>query len=100
MNNYAFELENVSVGYDQKLVLEKLSLKVGAGKMAAVPGPNGAGKSTLFPIPQQPGDGPMQGDLPGNVAGHFRLQGNEAQRRARMFARRLQQRPRFPFNCP
>ncbi len=45
---YAFEFEQVSVGYRQQLVLRDLSLAVAAGEIVALLGPNGAGKSTLL----------------------------------------------------
>jgi ABC-type Mn2+/Zn2+ transport system ATPase subunit len=42
------ELENVTVSYNGKPVLDNISLQVPHGARAAVVGPNGAGKSTLF----------------------------------------------------
>jgi ABC-type Mn2+/Zn2+ transport system ATPase subunit len=42
------DVENISVGYNGKVVLEKLSFQIPHGKRVAVVGPNGAGKSTLF----------------------------------------------------
>jgi manganese/iron transport system ATP-binding protein len=42
------ELENVTVAYNGKPVLDNISLQVPHGARAAVVGPNGAGKSTLF----------------------------------------------------
>jgi manganese/iron transport system ATP-binding protein len=42
------ELENVTVAYNGKPILEDISLQVPHGARAAVVGPNGAGKSTLF----------------------------------------------------
>lgn len=42
------ELENVTVAYNGRPVLESVSLQVPHGARAAVVGPNGAGKSTLF----------------------------------------------------
>lgn len=45
---HRLELENVSIGYASKTVLEDLSFQVPNGARVAVVGPNGAGKSTLF----------------------------------------------------
>ena len=42
------EMENISAGYNEKLVLQNLSVQVPHGGQVAVVGPNGAGKSTLF----------------------------------------------------
>jgi len=44
------KLENVSAGYDGKIVFSDLSLTVLRGEKVAVIGPNGAGKSTLLKI--------------------------------------------------
>ena len=50
MKTCACELDNVSVGYEKNLVIEKLSLAVAEGEMAALLGPNSAGKSTLLRV--------------------------------------------------
>lgn len=42
------EMEDVTVAYNGKPVLENVSIQVPHGARAAVVGPNGAGKSTLF----------------------------------------------------
>jgi len=42
------EFEDVSVGYNGKIVLQSLNFLVPHGARVAVVGPNGAGKSTLF----------------------------------------------------
>ncbi|MBV8843608.1 MAG: ABC transporter ATP-binding protein [Bryobacterales bacterium] len=42
-----FRLENVSIKYDRKPVLEDVSLEIPAGAFCAILGPSGAGKSTL-----------------------------------------------------
>jgi ABC-type Mn2+/Zn2+ transport system ATPase subunit len=45
---HRLELENVSIGYGRKIVLQDLTFQVPNGARVAVVGPNGAGKSTLF----------------------------------------------------
>src|SRR5579875_3613509 len=42
------ELQDVSLGYDGRPVLEHVSFGVARGEFAALLGPNGAGKTTLF----------------------------------------------------
>ncbi|HRI76223.1 MAG TPA: energy-dependent translational throttle protein EttA [Alphaproteobacteria bacterium] len=42
------EFENVSKGYDDRLLIENLSFKLPPGGIVGVIGPNGAGKTTLF----------------------------------------------------
>ena len=44
----AIEIKKLTVAYDEKPVLENLSLNIGKGQIWAVIGPNGAGKSTLI----------------------------------------------------
>ena len=44
----AIEIKNLTFAYDEKPVLENLSLNIGKGQIWAVIGPNGAGKSTLI----------------------------------------------------
>jgi ABC-type Mn2+/Zn2+ transport system ATPase subunit len=41
-------LEDVSLGYDGRPVVEHVSLAIARGEFAALLGPNGAGKTTLF----------------------------------------------------
>lgn len=45
---HRLEIENVSIGYGEKIVMHNLSFQVPHGARVAVVGPNGAGKSTLF----------------------------------------------------
>ena len=45
---HRLEVQGVSVGYGDKIVLQDLSFNVPHGARVAVVGPNGAGKSTLF----------------------------------------------------
>jgi energy-coupling factor transport system ATP-binding protein len=42
------ELRDVSVGYDDRLVLDRASYRIGEGELVVVAGPTGAGKSTLL----------------------------------------------------
>ncbi|MCC6986545.1 MAG: ABC transporter ATP-binding protein, partial [Anaerolineales bacterium] len=45
---HRLELQNINIGYGDKIVLRELSFQVPHGSRVAVVGPNGAGKSTLF----------------------------------------------------
>jgi len=46
--NDIIELDNLSFGYSQNLILKNISFKVKQGTFLAVIGPNGAGKTTLL----------------------------------------------------
>ncbi|PWJ50106.1 metal ABC transporter ATP-binding protein [Faecalicatena contorta] len=46
--NYAVEVEDLTVAYDTRPVLWDIDLKIPKGKLMAVVGPNGAGKTTLI----------------------------------------------------
>jgi sulfate-transporting ATPase len=48
LGNEVIELVEVSKGYGDRLLMEKLSFKVPPGAIVGIIGPNGAGKSTLF----------------------------------------------------
>ena len=43
-----FDIENLTVAYDEAPVLENISLRIRAGEKAVIIGPSGAGKSTLL----------------------------------------------------
>jgi ATP-binding cassette subfamily B multidrug efflux pump len=46
--NQGVELKNVSFGYDEKLILKNIDLKVKKGRKVALVGPTGSGKSTIM----------------------------------------------------
>jgi energy-dependent translational throttle protein EttA len=48
LGNEVIEFKDVSKGYGERLLIDKLSFKVPAGAIVGIIGPNGAGKSTLF----------------------------------------------------
>jgi sulfate-transporting ATPase len=48
LGNEVIEFKDVSKGYGERLLIDKLSFKVPPGAIVGIIGPNGAGKSTLF----------------------------------------------------
>jgi sulfate-transporting ATPase len=48
LGNEVIEFKDVSKGYAERLLIDKLSFKVPPGAIVGIIGPNGAGKSTLF----------------------------------------------------
>jgi len=48
LGDSVIEFKNVSKGYGNRLLIDKLSFKVPPGAIVGIIGPNGAGKSTLF----------------------------------------------------
>jgi len=48
LGNEVIEFKNVSKGYGERLLVEKLSFKVPPGAIVGIIGPNGAGKTTLI----------------------------------------------------
>lgn len=64
----ALEVQNLSVAYDQKTVLDQVNVSVPTGHLAAIIGPNGAGKSTFLKA--------LLNQLP-NKIGQVRILGKE-----------------------
>ncbi|MEA3193865.1 MAG: energy-dependent translational throttle protein EttA [Betaproteobacteria bacterium] len=50
LGNEVIEFQNVSKGFGERLLIDKLSFKVPPGAIVGIIGPNGAGKSTLFKL--------------------------------------------------
>ncbi len=50
LGNEVIEFKNVSKGYGERLLMDKLSFSVPPGAIVGIIGPNGAGKSTLFKL--------------------------------------------------
>ncbi|MDX2141856.1 MAG: energy-dependent translational throttle protein EttA [Rhodospirillaceae bacterium] len=48
LGNQVIDFENLSKGYGDRLLIDKLSFKLPPGGIVGVIGPNGAGKTTLF----------------------------------------------------
>src|SRR5438874_7433332 len=48
LGNEVIEFKNVSKGYGDRLLMDKLSFKLPPGAIVGIIGPNGAGKTTLF----------------------------------------------------
>ncbi len=48
MTQWAIEVEDLTVGYDERPVVWGATFRVPAGKITGIVGPNGAGKSTLL----------------------------------------------------
>ncbi len=46
----ALEIKNLSISWDQLIVLNKLNLKLNEGEKLAIVGPSGSGKSTILKI--------------------------------------------------
>ena len=46
------DFENLNVGYDEKIVLKDITLKIKQGEHWAILGANGSGKSTLMKVIQ------------------------------------------------
>ncbi|AYJ78222.1 ABC transporter ATP-binding protein [Aliarcobacter cryaerophilus] len=49
---HIIEFENIDVGYDEKVVLKDINLKIKSGEHFAILGANGSGKSTLMKLIQ------------------------------------------------
>jgi energy-dependent translational throttle protein EttA len=50
LGNEVIELKDVTKGYGERLLMDKLSFSIPPGAIVGIIGPNGAGKSTLFKL--------------------------------------------------
>ncbi|MDA8544375.1 energy-dependent translational throttle protein EttA [Alphaproteobacteria bacterium] len=63
LGGIVLEAENLSKGFEEKLLIDNLSFKLPPGGIVGVIGPNGAGKTTLFKMltgSEQPDDGALR----------------------------------------
>ncbi len=63
LGGIVLEAENLSKGFEDKLLIDNLSFKLPPGGIVGVIGPNGAGKTTLFKMltgSEQPDDGALR----------------------------------------
>ena len=63
LGNEVIEFREVSKGYGERLLIDRLSFAVPAGAIVGIIGPNGAGKSTLFRMitgREKPGSGEIR----------------------------------------
>ena len=63
LGGIVLEAENLSKGFDEKLLIDNLSFKLPPGGIVGVIGPNGAGKTTLFKMltgAETPDDGALR----------------------------------------
>jgi phospholipid/cholesterol/gamma-HCH transport system ATP-binding protein len=50
MDDYILELKDVSIFFDEEVLLNSISMKIPRGKLVAVTGPSGCGKSTFLKV--------------------------------------------------
>jgi phospholipid/cholesterol/gamma-HCH transport system ATP-binding protein len=50
MDDYILELKDVSIFFDDEVLLDSISMKIPRGKLVALTGPSGCGKSTLLKV--------------------------------------------------
>ena len=50
VNNEGLEVKNITKSYDNKRILDNVSVNLNRGESVALLGPNGAGKTSLFYI--------------------------------------------------
>ena len=50
LGDFVIECENMSKGYDERLLIDNLTLSIPPGSIVGVIGPNGAGKTTLIKL--------------------------------------------------
>ena len=46
--NLIIEFENVTLAYENRIILDNISFKINEGQIFGMLGPNGVGKSTIF----------------------------------------------------
>ena len=99
LGDSVIEFKNVSKGYGERLLIDKLSFKIPPGAIVGIIGPNGAGKSTLFRMITGK-EKPDSGEIAIGSDREARVRGSVARRAGRRQERVGSRCPAAPISSP